>query len=93
VLGEVPTALLDEIIADLTERLEVDPEDVNVQRAQAVIWNDGSLGCPKPGQFYTQALVDGYQVVLSVADRVYDYRASQRGYFFLCEPALPLTPP
>jgi hypothetical protein len=34
---------------------------------------------------YTQALVDGYWVVLAVGEQEYDYRASDTGYFFLCE--------
>ena len=48
-------------------------------------WSDGSLGCPRPGQVYTQALVPGYQVVLEVEGRQYDYRATERGYYVLCE--------
>jgi hypothetical protein len=29
--------------------------------------------------------VDGYWVILQVADQSYDYRATKAGYFFLCE--------
>jgi hypothetical protein len=83
--GEVPKELLDEILADLATRLQVDPAAITVLRAQEVVWNDGSLGCPKPGAFYTQALVTGYHVILQVEAQDYDYRASERGYFFLCE--------
>jgi hypothetical protein len=63
-----------------------------VIRDQAVTWSDGSLGCPQPGVFYTQALVPGYWVVLQVGDQEYDYRASERGHFVLCEGGgLPFT--
>ena len=53
--------------------------------AQAVTWNDGSLGCPEPGQAYTQALVDGYQVVLEVDGDRYDYRVGNGASVKLCD--------
>lgn len=85
VTGEAPPELLDSIKADLAQRIGVDSKSMEVVRGESVVWNDGSLGCPKPGEFYTQALVNGYWVVLKVGDVEYDYRATDRGYFFLCE--------
>jgi len=89
VVGEVPSLLMDQILADLEKRLAVERQAIQVLRAEEVVWNDGSLGCPVPGQFYTQALVNGYWVVLRVDSRDYDYRASGKGYFFLCERRMP----
>lgn len=83
--GEVPEELLEEIIADLVQRTGANPEDIQVAKAEAVVWNDGSLGCPKPGEFYIQILINGYWVVLQVESDVYDYRASDSGGFTLCE--------
>jgi len=85
VKGEVPETLLDQIVADLASRLSVGAAGVEVISDESVVWNDGSLGCAQPGQFYTQALVDGYHVILKVGEQTYDYRAAQSGYFFLCE--------
>ncbi|MEJ7720727.1 MAG: hypothetical protein WKF58_09900 [Ilumatobacteraceae bacterium] len=31
---------------------------------ERVTWRDGSLGCPKQGELYTQALVPGRRVIL-----------------------------
>ena len=88
-VGEVPSQLMDQILADLEKRLGVNRQAIQVVRAEAVVWNDGSLGCPVPGQFYTQALVNGYWVVLRVDSKDYDYRASQSGFFTLCERVIP----
>jgi hypothetical protein len=85
VTGEAPAELLERIVADLAQRLDVEKGAVSVVIAQSVTWSDGSLGCPQPDMLYTQALVPGYRVVLVTAGRQYDYRASSRGYFFLCE--------
>jgi hypothetical protein len=57
-----------------------------------VTWSDGSLGCPKPGMLYTQALVPGYRVKLKVGSEVWDYHASERGGVVLCPPGLAREP-
>ncbi len=97
VTGEAPIGLLEDMRADLAERSEAAREEMVVIRDQAVTWSDGSLGCPQPGVFYTQALVPGYWVVLKVGEVEYDYRASESGFFVLCAGGLapvasPLAP-
>ena len=82
--GEVPQDLLDAVLDDLVERMGVDRAAITVERSGAVIWRDGSLGCPQPGMMYTQALVPGYQIVLRVGEDTYDYHASESGNFVLC---------
>lgn len=88
ITGEVPEDILDAILDDLTKRAGADPNAAQQQRTEALVWPDGSLGCPKPGEVYTQAPVNGYRVVLEYNGKRYDYRATQRGYFFLCEGSL-----
>lgn len=85
VIGEVPAAQLEAVISDAAERAGVAPERVEVLRAQAVQWNDGSLGCPQPGETYIQMIVDGYWVELSAGGREFDYRLDGHGNFHLCE--------
>lgn len=89
VTGEVPTDLLDSILKDLAGKTGASISDMVVIQSQAVVWNDGSLGCPKPGVLYTQALVNGYWIILEIAGQRFDYRAVNTGYFFLCENGLP----
>jgi hypothetical protein len=68
-------------------------EAITITRAEAIVWNDGSLGCPQPGEVYTQATVPGYWIVLEVNGRAYDYHAAENGYFILCQNSQPLSPP
>lgn len=84
----VPDELMSEIRADLVARTGSD-RGITITRAEAVVYNDGSLGCPEPGRMYTQALVNGYWVVLEQDGRRFDYRASGRGYFRLCKKGQP----
>ena len=89
VIGEVPAEFLANVVADAAERAEVDAAAVEVVEAMAMTWNDGSLGCPEPGMFYTQALVDGYHVILAAGGEEFDYRLTANGGSFLCENGRP----
>jgi hypothetical protein len=84
----VPAAIWAAILADLSSRLGEAVTDPLVVSAEAVTWNDGALGCPEPGQGYTQALVDGYRVVVEVDAETYDYRTDAGDIVRLCEVAI-----
>lgn len=53
-------------VADAAAHFDVEPGDIEVVTAEAVTWPDGAIGCPEPDMMYTQALVDGYRIVLAV---------------------------
>ena len=59
--------------------------DIKIIREEAVVWNDGALGCPKPGEFYIQMMINGYWVILEVEGLYYDYRVTNSGDFKICE--------
>ena len=87
--GELPDEILEGILADAARRTGASEETIEVVRADAMTWNDGSLGCPEPGMLYTQALVDGFQVILDADGEELDYRVGQGGSFRLCEDGRP----
>lgn len=88
VLPTTPEAIPDTawaaILEDLARRNGAPIADPVVVEATAVTWKDGSLGCPVPGQMYTQALVDGYQVILEVDGEQFDYRVGSGANVRLC---------
>lgn len=43
-------------------------DTLRVIRAEHVTWPDGARGCPQPGMMYTQALLDGYRIVIATPD-------------------------
>jgi hypothetical protein len=92
VTGEAPADLVARVRDDLVRRSGKTEPDLRLVRDQAVTWNDGSLGCPRPGEVYPQVLVPGYWIVFVVGDREFDYRADERGHFRLCEPRLSSPP-
>lgn len=85
VTGEVPPDVLDAIVADAARQTGIGEDEIEVLRAESITWNDGSLGCPEPGMMYTQALVDGYRVVVDADGRELDYRVDSSGGFRICD--------
>jgi hypothetical protein len=72
-------------IADLADRLDVNPNVIDVLDARQVTWRDGSVGCPVPGLAYPQAEVRGYLVILRAGDTSYRYHAADAAASFLCD--------
>ena len=76
---------LTEAIQDLAGRLDIQSDDIRVIVEKNVTWRDGSLGCPKKGMMYTQALIEGTLIVLRVEGRDYQYHSGQGRASFYCE--------
>ena len=72
------------LLSDLASR-GVSTAGLEVVTARAVTWPSGALGCPKPGMAYTQMVTEGYQVVVHVGGRTYDYRYGMSSTPRLCE--------
>lgn len=70
--------------ADAAQHWGIAAESIVVVNAEAVTWPDSSLGCPKPGIDYMQALVPGYRIRLRANDAVLDYHASAGRRPVLC---------
>lgn len=91
--GEVPADVMAGVRAELATLVgPAAAARATVEVARAVTWPDGSLGCPRPGVSYTQALVPGYQVVLALDASRYDYRVGTHGAPVLCQPRFPHLP-
>ena len=82
--SQVPEAILGPILNEAAKLANVPPRQLVIVRAEAVVWNDGSLGCPEPGMEYTQALINGYWVLIKAAGQTYDFRVGGGGSFRLC---------
>ncbi len=65
-------------LADAAKRSGLPASALTVVSAEAVIWSDGSLGCPQPGMLYTQALVPGYHIRIRAGSEVLSYHAGSR---------------
>ena len=64
--------------------MEQPVSEVMILEAREVTWSSGAIGCPKPDLYYTQALVEGFLVVLSTQEGRAYYHASGGRPAFLC---------
>lgn len=90
--GEVPAPLLAIFQDDLARRALVKHDAITVASATEQQWPDGAMGCPQPGQMYTQMIVPGYRVVLQAAGNRYAYHSDRRGNFIVCSNGQALQP-
>lgn len=72
-------------VEDLAGVLGVTPDEVEVVSTEEVTWRDGSRGCARPGEMYTQALVDGLRITLRVAGQTYEYHSGGSQPPLLCD--------
>jgi hypothetical protein len=60
---------------DLADREEIDETTIEVESVTPVTWEDMSLGYPQPGRKFAPGYVPGYQIILTVAGREFDYHS------------------
>lgn len=70
---------------DLAGRLNTSQKSIQYVQFEAVVWPDGSLGCPQPGLEYPQVQSEGYRIQLRYANDLYDYHGGGNRLPFLCE--------
>ena len=76
--------LVEQAIADLATRLNIDRANIVTNSAQAVVWPDKSLGCPQSGMVYNQVTVDGALIELRAGGTTYRYHSGGSRSPFLC---------
>lgn len=79
------TPFIDDAVADLADRLDIDIDEIEPVTGVLVVWSDSSLGCPEPGMVYAQVVGDGSVIELRVDDRYYRYHTGGAAELFLCE--------
>lgn len=77
--------IVQQVKADLAERLSIDTSQIEVVEVRDVAWRDGSLGCPQPDMMYTQVIISGMKVILSVDGEEYHYHSGGNREPFYCE--------
>jgi hypothetical protein len=82
--ASVPREVRRAVVADAARRFKVAESAVVLSRAEQVTWNDGSLGCPQPGQMYTQMLVSGYRIVATTSAGQMEYHTDSHGFAVTC---------
>lgn len=71
-------------VADLADRQGVAATDIEAGPLEEVTWPNGALGCPDPQQSYTEALVAGTRLILTLDGEEYAYHGEASGPLTYC---------
>jgi hypothetical protein len=77
-------AAVDAAMSDAASHLGVTPDALRVDQVQSRDWPDSSLGCPQPGQLYSQVVTPGFLVVISSGAHQLEYHTDDRTRVTLC---------
>lgn len=75
----LPEAVGQAVVEAAAARAGVSTAEVDVLRYAPVTWNNGCLGAAMPGEFCTQALVEGFAVWVAAGDDVLRYHTDAEG--------------
>lgn len=67
------------VIADVSKRAKIPTAKLKITRYSRQTWSNGCLGLAKPDEICTQALVEGWRVVVSGNNRTWVYRSDRNG--------------
>lgn len=70
---------------DLSRRLGVTRDQIQVRVVERAEWPDSSLGCPEPGKAYAQVITPGYRIVMEAQGKTYEYHSDEERRVVLCE--------
>ena len=77
-------AAVDAAKQDAAAHLGVNPDQLSVAQVDTRDWNDASLGCPQPGQMYSQVITPGFFIVITIGSRQLEYHTDTRAQVKLC---------
>ena len=75
----VPPKVVKAVIADLSQQQNLPPEKLKVTKYSRESWSDGCLGLPQPEEICSQAIVEGWRVVVSDGSQKWIYRTDNSG--------------
>jgi len=76
--------LIDIAKQDLARRLEIAPDEIEVQHIEKEEWPDTSLGCAEPGLSRYPVAIPGYRIILTTKGREYVYHTNRESGVVYC---------
>lgn len=77
-------AVVDAAVTDAASHLGVSRDTLHVDQVEPRQWPDSSLGCPQPGQLYSQIVTPGFLIVISSGAHQLEYHSDDRTRVTLC---------
>jgi hypothetical protein len=74
-----PNSVIDATRQDLSQKTNIPINRLQVKSAKTQTWPDGCLGLAKSGELCTQALVEGWRIILTNNQKTWIYRTDRTG--------------
>ena len=74
------------VITDLSQQTGIPPAKLKITQYSRQTWSNGCLGIAQADEICTQALVEGWRVVVSGNRRTWVYRSDRNGRIVRLEP-------
>ncbi|WP_219907699.1 hypothetical protein [Aphanothece hegewaldii] len=76
---QLPASVLKAVQNDLSKQTNLPAEEFKLMNATHESWTDGCLGLAKPDEMCSQALIDGWRVVITREKQTWVYRTDTNG--------------
>lgn len=67
------------VLEDLSSQTKIPVKNLTIVAAKRETWSNGCLGLPKPNEFCTQMLVEGWQITIEDGKKTWVYRTDLSG--------------
>jgi hypothetical protein len=84
--SQPPSSVVAAVRQDVSQRTRIPANRFQVRSTHAHTWTDGCLGLARPGEMCTQAMVEGWQVILTDNQKTWTYRTDATGRVIRLEP-------
>lgn len=84
--AKLPSTIADIVRKDLSQQSGIPASKLQLVQSTPNTWSDGCLGLAKAGEMCSQAMVQGWQVVLTNGSQRWTYRTDATGRVYRMEP-------
>lgn len=77
--SEPPTTVINAVRQRVSNFTGIETSILEIKASEAETWPDGCLGLAKPDEFCTQALVEGWRIVVTDGSQTWVYRTDENG--------------
>ncbi len=77
--SQLPDRVVNAVLVDLSKQTRLSARQLQITQYSRQTWSDACLGLAKPGEIYSQAVVEGWRVVVSNGQQNWVYRTDRSG--------------
>jgi len=70
-------------MAELSNEMNVPPQDIQIDSYREYTFSDSSLECPKPGELYAQVVTTGWIIIFNIDNKKYEIHSNSDGSYYV----------